>query len=113
LDQIELLERILQSFTNFCYVVGWTWREFLLDMFLREAMPSRIDGPMDSPEERISFLKGLYSEEELKGALMSWLQSKGDLFPQRESSLLEELVSLLLRESQRRKENSSLIGEGE
>jgi len=113
LDQIELLERILQSFTNFCYVVGWTWREFLLDMFLREAMPSRIDGPMDSPEERISFLKGLYSEEELKGALTSWLQSKGDLFPQRESSLLEELVSLLLRESQRRKENSSLIGEGE
>ncbi len=112
LDQIELLERILQSYTNFSYGVGWSWREFLLEMFLQEAMPSRIEVPMDSSEERISFLKGLHSEKELKGTLMSWLQTKGDLLPQRESSLLEELVALLLRERQGRKENSSLIGEG-
>jgi len=111
LDQIELLERILQSFPNFSYVVGSTWREFLLEMFLREAMPSSIDVPVDSPEEQISYLKGLYSEEELKGTLTSWLQTKENLLPQREGSLLEELAALLLRERRGRKENSSLIGE--
>lgn len=97
LDRIELLKRILQSFPNFSYFSGLTWKEFLLDTFLRDTVPSRIEALIDSIEEKVSFLKGIYSEEDLTKTFSGWLLSQGNLLYEIENSLLHEIIDLLFR----------------
>ncbi len=97
LDRLELLGRILQSLPNFSYFLGWTWKEFLFHAFLRETIPSSIETPMDTIEEKVSLLKSLYSEEELRKSFIAWLSSKGNLSYERENSLLHEIFDLLFK----------------
>lgn len=97
LDRIELLGRILQSFPHFSYFSGETWKEFLFDTFLRETIPLRIETPMDSIEEKISFLKNLYSEEEVRKSFAAWILNRGNLSYEREGSLLQEILDLLFK----------------
>lgn len=99
LDRIELLGRILKSLPHFSYYSGVTWKEFLFDTFLRETIPSRIEAPIDySINEKISFLKNLYSEEELRKTFAGWLLNRGNLSYDRENSLLQEILDLLFKE---------------
>lgn len=112
LDQIELLKEFLPSLSNFSYLSGLTWKEFLLDRFIGDTSPSGIEIPMDSLEEQVRFLKRFYSVEELKGALIKWIQTKGNLFSNKEETLVGEIVNLLLRDWAYEERKDSGIGRG-
>ncbi|MGQ9636861.1 MAG: DUF6178 family protein [Thermodesulfobacteriota bacterium] len=97
LDHIEILERILRTFSSFAYSGGLTWKTFLLHAFLQEKVPWGNENSVMSLEEILLSLRDFYPiKEELKDSIGLWLRNKVRLLSEEKDSIIQNLTENLL-----------------